>query len=67
MPCYSWGMKTMQHLISTVDDVGDVRQFQAYFCAECDEVRWCQPGQPECYTDEGQDKDHPILPVWVQR
>lgn len=61
----------MQHLVSDIADTveGDSpHPFQAYYCPECDEVRWCQPGQPACFSDTLED-DHAgvLMPVWVER
>jgi hypothetical protein len=59
-------MKTMQSLISAHDDAGDVRTFQAYYCPTCDEVRWCPPGDPQCWT-EVTPGGHYLIQVWVER
>lgn len=59
-------MKTMQLLITDVDDSAGKRQFQAYYCSECDEIRWCQPGKPECWT--GPDaEEHELTQTWVEQ
>lgn len=59
-------MTTMQLLISDVDDTAGKRSFQAYYCPTCDEVRWCPPGDPQCWT-EVTAGGHDLIPVWVQR
>jgi hypothetical protein len=62
-------MKTMQPLITDVDDSAGKRQFQAYYCTPCDEVRWCPPGRPECWGNDA-DANHDgadLIQVWVER
>lgn len=57
-------MKTMQPLISEKEAM---RPFQAYYCPECDEIRWCQPGKPECWTGPVEGAEHELIPAWVER
>lgn len=56
----------MQPLISTHDDAGDVRAFQAYYCPACDEVRWCLPGDPQCWLAIYV-AGHELIQVWAER
>lgn len=54
----------MQPLISEKETM---HPFQAYYCPECDEIRWCQPGKPECWTGPVEGAEHELTPVWVER